>query len=55
MAETVHTSARPDVRHVNPLMEHAAVTLVGWDRIVVQVGTFIVRRWGYYEKASITT
>lgn len=35
LAKTVHNSARLIVRHVNPLMEHAAVKLVGWDRTVV--------------------
>ena len=34
MAKTVHVSARPIVRHVNPLMEPAAVKLVGWDLTV---------------------
>ena len=41
MAKTVHMFAHPIVRHVNPLMKHAAAKLVGWDLIVVKVCTFI--------------
>ena len=35
MAKIVLLFARQIVRHVNLLMEHAAVTLVGWDLTVV--------------------